>query len=88
MEQFMEQQALQFFSNPWVIFPLIIWNVFWKGWALWKAATNKHLSWFIIFMFVNLFGLLEIAYIFKLNQYELGSKKLLSEINKRFTKKS
>jgi len=84
----MEQQLAQFFSNPWTILPFVFWNAFWKGWALWKAATNKHLSWFVIFMFVNLLGLLEIAYIFKLNKYDLGSKELLGELNKRFAKKS
>jgi hypothetical protein len=84
----MEQAVIQFFSNPAVILPMVFWNAFWKGWALWKAASNKQISWFVIFMFVNLFGLLEIAYIFKLNKYDLGSKELLAEVNKRFAKKA
>ena len=84
----MEEQVAQFFSNPLIIVPLVFWNAIWKGLALWKAATNKHLSWFVIFMFVNLFGLLEIAYIFKLNKYELGSKELFEQVNKIFKKKA
>jgi hypothetical protein len=85
----MDQSIAQFFSNPLpLIVPLILWSSFWKGWALWKAANNKHLSWFIVFLFVNLLGILEIAYIFKLNQYDLGSKELLGEINKIFKKKA
>lgn len=84
----MEQQIAQFFTNSWVVLPMVFWNAIWKGLALWKAATNKHLSWFVIFMFVNLFGLLEIAYIFKLNKYELGSKKLLDQVQKIFKKKA
>lgn len=84
----MEQQFAQFFTNPLVIVPLVFWNIIWKGIALWKAANNKHLSWFIIFLFVNLFGILEIAYIFKLNKYELGSKKLLALVNNIFKKKA
>lgn len=84
----MDQQIAQFFSNPLILLPFVFWNALWKGLALWKAASNKQVSWFVIFMFVNLFGLLEIAYIFKLNQYDLGSKELMVEINKRFHKKA
>lgn len=84
----MEQQVTQLLSNPYIILPFVLWNAIWKGLALWKAASMKQVSWFILFMFVNLFGLLEIAYIFKLNKYDLGSKELMAEINKRFAKKA
>ena len=83
----MEEQLAQIFSNPLIIIPFVFWNAFWKGWGFWKSANNKHLSWFVIFLFVNLFGIIEILYIFKLNKYDLGSKELLGEINKRFSKK-
>jgi hypothetical protein len=84
----MEQQLVQFFSNPLVIVPFVFWNAFWKGMGFWKSANNKHISWFVIFLFVNLFGIIEILYIFKLNKYDLGSKDLLGEINKIFKKKA
>ena len=84
----MEQQIAQILSNPLVIVPLVFWNAIWKGLALWKAANNKHLSWFVIFLFVNFLGIIEILYIFKLNKYDLGSKELLGEINKIFKKKA
>lgn len=43
---------------------LMIWSIPWKGWALWRAAKNDNLTWFIIFMIVNTVGILEIIYIF------------------------
>jgi Family of unknown function (DUF5652) len=43
---------------------LIIWSLAWKGAALWKSARNNQLAWFVILLFVNLVGLLEIIYLF------------------------
>lgn len=85
----MEQQVTQLFSNPWFYVPFILWGMFWKAWGLWTSAGNKHLVWFLVIMFFNTMGILEIAYIFKLQKiHDLGSKKLLEEINKRFPKKA
>ena len=42
---------------------LIVWTVTWKGLALWRAARNEHLAWFIILLLVNTLGILDIAYI-------------------------
>lgn len=49
---------------PTVIITLAIWSLPWKAVALWKAARNNHLPWFIVFMIVNTIGILEIFYIF------------------------
>lgn len=40
------------------------WALAWKGVALWKAAKQKSLVWFIILLIINDFGILEILYIF------------------------
>ena len=42
---------------------LIIWSLAWKGIALWHAARNGQLVWFIAMTLINLVGLLEITYI-------------------------
>jgi hypothetical protein len=42
---------------------LAIWGVFWKGKALWKAAKNNQLYWFIALLVVNSVGILPIIYI-------------------------
>jgi len=43
---------------------LMIWSLIWKGIALWKAARNSHMGWYVVLLVVNLMGILEIIYIF------------------------
>ncbi|OGZ95455.1 MAG: hypothetical protein A2847_02445 [Candidatus Sungbacteria bacterium RIFCSPHIGHO2_01_FULL_50_25] len=48
-----------------LIFSLVIvWSVVWKGMALWKAARQGDKIWFVILLFVNTLGILEILYIY------------------------
>ncbi len=42
----------------------IAWTLPWKGVALWRAARNRHLVWFIVLLLVNTLAILEIIYIF------------------------
>ncbi|MCK5627424.1 MAG: DUF5652 family protein [Candidatus Bathyarchaeia archaeon] len=54
------------FDTIWFIvllIPLMIWNYFWKIPGLWFSARNNEKKWFIIFVFVNLAGILEIYYL-------------------------
>jgi len=46
-----------------VICILAIWDIVWKGFALWKAARNNHVVWFICIMIFNTVGILPIIYI-------------------------
>lgn len=52
-----------------IVWVIIIWSVIWKGWALWRAARNNHLTWYVVLLVVNLVGLLEIIYIFFFSGY-------------------
>jgi hypothetical protein len=51
---------------PWLI-PLIailaIWDSVWKLIAMWKAARNNHLGWFICIFIFKTLGILPIIYI-------------------------
>lgn len=47
-----------------IVFIFVIWSSIWKGIALWKAARNDSLAWFIALLVVNTLGILEIIYIF------------------------
>jgi len=47
----------------WIL--ISIWSVFWKGIALWHSASQKQRTWFITLLIINIFGLLEIIYLFK-----------------------
>ena len=43
---------------------LVLWSLFWKGWALWRAARKNERAWFIVLLVINSVGILDIAYIF------------------------
>jgi hypothetical protein len=40
-----------------------IWDMLWKGIAMWRAARNGHSTWFIFLFFLSTLGLLPIIYI-------------------------
>ncbi len=48
-----------------IVIPIILaWTLPWKAVALWKAARNRQLVWFIVLFLVNTLAILEIIYIF------------------------
>jgi hypothetical protein len=47
-----------------LLFALMIWAAVWKAIALWKAARNHALAWYICMCIFNTAGILEIIYIF------------------------
>ena len=47
-----------------LLIPLILWSIFWKGWALWKAAKSDSKIWFVVLLVLNTVGILDILYIF------------------------
>ncbi|HWH25996.1 MAG TPA: DUF5652 family protein [Pseudolysinimonas sp.] len=54
-------------QNPLVVVLLItlaVWNLVWKGLALWRAAEKKSKPWFIVMLILNTAGILEIIYLF------------------------
>jgi methionyl-tRNA synthetase len=50
--------------NMWLFIILVAWSLAWKGAALWKAARNNQMYWFVALMVVNTVGILEIIYIY------------------------
>lgn len=55
--------------------PLIVWSLFWKGWALWRAAKNDSKGWFIALLILNTLGILEILYIFVFGKKKASRKR-------------
>jgi len=47
-----------------LLVPVLIWSLFWKGWALWKAAKQDSKPWFIALLLINTMGILDILYIY------------------------
>jgi len=46
-----------------VVCILLVWDIIWKGIALWKAARNNHVVWFVCIVILNTVGILPIVYI-------------------------
>jgi len=41
----------------------VLWELYWKGMGLWKAARNSQIYWFIAIFLLNTMGLLPILYL-------------------------
>lgn len=54
---------------------LLVWSGIWKAVALWKAARNNQLGWFVVICIVNTAGILEIIYIFAFQRKKGFQKK-------------
>jgi hypothetical protein len=61
MEQFLDQ-------NAWALALLALWQIPWKGWALWRASHLDDKVWFIILLVVQTLGILDIIYIFLISR--------------------
>lgn len=46
-----------------IIIPLGIWELIWKGIALWKCGKNNQMKWFIAILLLNTIGILPIVYL-------------------------
>lgn len=53
-----------FQERPALVALVMIWSLFWKGLGLWHSAQRRQTIWFVVILLVNLFGLLEIIYLF------------------------
>ncbi len=42
---------------------LALWDIIWRGIALWKSARNNHKGWFVCLMIFSTIGILPIIYI-------------------------
>lgn len=51
-----------------VIVAVAIWELAWKGVALWHASRRDDKSWFVIMLVVNTAGLLPIVYLLMTRQ--------------------
>jgi len=48
----------------WVLIIVAVWDLVWKGFALWRAAKNDSQGWFIALLVINTVGLLPILYLY------------------------
>lgn len=57
---------------PWITTILLLWSLFWKGLALWRAASSKQKAWYVAILLINSLGILEIVYLFKFATHPLS----------------
>ena len=55
-------------SQIFIITLLVLWDLFWKGIALWRAARRHDKYWFIALLLINSAGFLPIIYILMTEQ--------------------
>jgi len=55
------------------LLPLVVWTIFWKGWAIWIAARKGEKIWYGALLVINTMGILEILYIFIFSKMNLGA---------------
>lgn len=60
----------------WVFIILAIWDGVWKAIALWRAARNSHLAWFICIIIFNTVGILPIIYIFGFSKKKVSGSEI------------
>lgn len=60
---------------------IVLWVLFWKGYAVWTAARMGHKRWFIALIVLNTFSILDIYYLFKV------ANKKMSDIKAIFKRK-
>jgi len=58
-----------------LIIAIGVWEMIWKGFALWKAGTKKQIRWFICIFILNTAGILPIVYLIISKFKEKKSKK-------------
>jgi len=50
-------------THSYILVFLGVWDLVWKGLALWKASQNRQRNWFILVLIINSVGILPILYI-------------------------
>jgi hypothetical protein len=75
----MQSQILQdLLSNQYVLIGLAVWELAWKGLALWKAAKVGQKVFFVAILVINTIGILPIAYLIYRKVLETKSLKKIS----------
>lgn len=67
---------LQTFGAFWVISIILgIWELIWKGIALWYASKDSKKGWFVVILIFNTIGILPIIYIYLIRKRKKKGRK-------------
>lgn len=89
--EILNQVGINLTTSDYILLILVqLWDLVWKGVALWKAARNKQPNWFFWLLIINSAGLLPIIYIFYFSdptkKFSFKAKKLVGEHKKKKAK--
>lgn len=59
-------------SNNWfgLLLVLAVWDITWRGLALWRASRLNNRNWFIALLVINSIGILPIFYLYTTKQVD------------------
>ena len=90
----MDSFLINFIVNPqstqnstfyfFVIF-IMIWSIIIKGFALYHAARHEEKLWFVAILLLNIFGILELIYLFFLSKQKMTIQEVNINLNKLLT---
>ena len=69
--------------NMWVLVLLLMWDLIWKGIALWKCGRQNQLIWFIVILIFNTAGILPIIYLLFFQKKEKTKPAVVKKKKKR-----
>lgn len=86
---YLSNAALQLGIPVWFLIIIFAWTVFWKLFAMWKAARSNHIVWFVIIAVINTVGILPILYIYVFSKLgkEFNKNKQPRKIKKKSKKR-
>ncbi len=61
---------------------LILWEIIWKGFALWRAGRRNQPAWFFLLFVLNTAGILPIVYLFVTREKKQKVQKIVSKKKK------
>ncbi len=67
-----ESQLNQYFA---LLAVMALWELIWKGLALWRAAQREEKGWYVAILLLNTVGILPILYLYVFSQKEKTIKK-------------
>jgi hypothetical protein len=68
--------------SPWLLVLIVviaIWDLIWKGIALWRSGRNNHLGWFVVILIVNTVGILPLVYLIWFDKSKKTEKKTIQK---------
>ncbi len=61
-------------AYTWLFVLVVVWEMIWKGFALWKSAQKGQTAWFVAILILNTIGILPIIYLLIENSKEKGGR--------------